>query len=201
MALVSENFYNRLKTFQYWLEPTRTLQCVLTLDKWFLYRVYVKLLWLHHNYVIMGAIASLITSLTIVYSTVYSDADQRKHQSSASLAFVRGIHRWPVNSLHKWPVTRKMFPFDDVIMEYLWWCCAQWRVLIRDVINKLAPHARVLFMSIYDGDIMTLDGCRVLAPSIIICYTQATCRGYNANRLHAFDTCLLQQADINSMRT
>ena len=56
----------------------------------------------------MGAIASQITSLTIVYSTVYSDADQRKHQSSASLAFV--------NSPHKWPVTRKMFPFDDVIM-------------------------------------------------------------------------------------
>ena len=50
-------------------------------------------------------------------STVYSDADQRKHQSSASLAFVRGIHRGPVNSPHKWPVTRKMFPFDDVIMK------------------------------------------------------------------------------------
>ena len=43
-------------------------------------------------------------------------AHQRKHQSSASLAFVRGIHRRPVNSPHKWPVTRKMFPFDDVIM-------------------------------------------------------------------------------------
>ena len=64
----------------------------------------------------MGAIASQITSLTIVYSIVYSDADQRKHQSSVSLAFVLGIHRGPVNSLHKWPVTRKMFPFDDVIM-------------------------------------------------------------------------------------
>ena len=64
----------------------------------------------------MGAIASQITSLTIVYSTFYSDADQRKHQSSASPAFVRGIHRGPVNSPHKWPVTRKMFPFDDVIM-------------------------------------------------------------------------------------
>ena len=43
------------------------------------------------------------------------DADQRKHQSSASLAFVWGIHRWPVNFPHKGPVTRKMFPFDDVI--------------------------------------------------------------------------------------
>ena len=52
--------------------------------------------WTHYNDVIMGAIASQITSLTIVYSTVYSDADQIKHQSSASLAFVRGIHRGPV---------------------------------------------------------------------------------------------------------
>ena len=64
----------------------------------------------------MGEGASQITSLTIVYSTVYPNADQRKHQSSASLAFVRGIHRGPVNSPHKWPVTRKMSPFDDVIM-------------------------------------------------------------------------------------
>ena len=58
---------------------------------------------------------SQITSLTIVYLTVYLGADQRKHRSSASLAFVRRIHRWPVNSPHKWPVTRKMFPFDDAI--------------------------------------------------------------------------------------
>ena len=71
---------------------------------------------LHYGDVIMGAIASQITSLTIVYSTVYSDADQRKPQSSASLAFVWGIHREPVNSPHKWQVTRKMFSFDDVIM-------------------------------------------------------------------------------------
>ena len=66
----------------------------------------------------MDTMASQITSLTIVYSTIYSDADQRKHQSSVSLAFVWGIHRGPVNSPHKWPVTRKMFPFDDVIMLY-----------------------------------------------------------------------------------
>ena len=76
-------------------------------------------IWHHYDDVIMGAIASLITSLTIVYSTVYSDADQRKHQSSASLAFVRGIHWGPVNSPHKWPVTQKMFPFDEVIMKKL----------------------------------------------------------------------------------
>ena len=79
----------------------------------------------------MGAIASQITSLTIVYSTFYSDADQRKHQSSASLAFVRRIHGGTVNSLHKGPVTRKMFSFDDVIMRYqpiglLFWNSSWW---------------------------------------------------------------------------
>ena len=52
----------------------------------------------------------------MVCSTVCSGAYQSKHESSASLALVRGIHRWPVNSPHKWPVTRKMSPFDDVIM-------------------------------------------------------------------------------------
>ena len=85
---------------------------------------------LHYDDFIMGAIASHINSLTIVYSTVYSGADQSKHQSSASRAFVWGIHWGPVNSPHKWPVTRKMFPFDDVIMDgpnyqlydaRLWW--------------------------------------------------------------------------------
>ena len=66
----------------------------------------------------MAAMASQITSLTFVDSTVYSSADQRKHQRSASLAFVRGIHRGPVNSPHKGPVTRKVFPFGDVIMNF-----------------------------------------------------------------------------------
>ena len=73
---------------------------------------------IHHYYdVIMGTMASQITSLTIVSSTVYSGADQRKRHSSVSLAFVRGIHRSPVNSPHKGPVTRKKIPFDDVIMN------------------------------------------------------------------------------------
>ena len=64
----------------------------------------------------MSAMASQITSLTIVYSAVYSDADQKKYQSSASLAFVRGIHRWAENFPHKGLVTRKMLQFDDAIM-------------------------------------------------------------------------------------
>ena len=71
----------------------------------------------HYNNVMMTTMASQITSPTVVYSTVYSDADQRKHQSSASLAFVWGIHRdrWiPRTNGHA--ATRKMFPFDDVIM-------------------------------------------------------------------------------------
>ena len=63
----------------------------------------------------MGTMASPSTSITIVYSSVYSGADQIKHQSSVSLAFVRGIHRWQVNSPHKGPVTRKMLPFDGVM--------------------------------------------------------------------------------------
>ena len=74
-------------------------------------------LWPYHYCdVIMSQTASQITSLTIVCLIVYSGTDQRKHQSSASLAFVRRIHRRPVNSPLKWPVTRKMFPFDDAIM-------------------------------------------------------------------------------------
>ena len=87
-----------------------------------------------YNDVIMGAIASQITSLTIVYSMVYSGAYQRKHESSASLAFVMGIHRWPLNSPHKRPVTQKMLPFDDVIMSYykislLNSMCLNWKFL------------------------------------------------------------------------
>ena len=70
----------------------------------------------HYGDVIMGTMASQITSLTIVYSTAWPGADQRKPQSSTLLAFVWGIHRWPVNSPHKWQVTRKMVPFYDVIM-------------------------------------------------------------------------------------
>ena len=90
----------------------------------------------------MGAMVFQITRFEIVYLTVYSATVQRKHQSSAPLAFVWEIHLWPVNSPHKWPVTRKMFPFDDVIMctnnyEYAtiglhfegqscYWICSIW---------------------------------------------------------------------------
>ena len=79
---------------------------------------FLTLRWRHN-----GRDCVSITSLTIVYSTVYSHADPRKHQNSTSRALVRGIQRGPVNSPHKWPVTRKMSPFEDVIMN---WLCVCW---------------------------------------------------------------------------
>ena len=74
----------------------------------------------HYSDVIMSAMAPHFTGVSIAYSSVCSGADQRKHKSSASLAFMRReFHRWPVNSPHKGPVTRKLVPFDDVIMTKL----------------------------------------------------------------------------------
>ena len=114
------------------------VSCVITCKVW---PYYNTIIFAKHHYsdVIMSVMASQITSLTIVYSTVYSGADQRKHQSSTSLAFVRGIHWWLVKSPHKWPVTQKIFPFDAVIMDavntpYLcnkgeiWGVCGEFKV-------------------------------------------------------------------------
>ena len=100
--------------------------------------------------VIMGMIASQITSLTIVCSTVYSGANQRKHQISASLAFVRGIHRGPVNSPHKWPVTRKVFPFDDVIMD--------WSVLVQ-IMASHRPLSDPMSMQFIDRETRPIKLC------------------------------------------
>ena len=89
----------------------------------------------HYNDVIMNAVASQIIGLTIVYSTVYSGADQRKHQSSASLAFVRGIHRRPMNSPHKgpvkgvlWDIATKTYPNlnGGVIKPHGWVITCNW---------------------------------------------------------------------------
>ena len=71
---------------------------------------------IHYSDVMVGTMASQITSVSIVWPIVCSGEDQKSHQSSASLAFVRGIRRSPVNSPHKEPVTWKMLPFDDVSM-------------------------------------------------------------------------------------
>ena len=72
----------------------------------------------HYCDVIMTAMASQITSVSFDCSTVCSGSDRRKHQSSASLAFVGGIHWWPMNSPHKEPLTPNMFPYDDIIMNH-----------------------------------------------------------------------------------
>ena len=85
----------------------------------------------------MSAMAFQITSLTTVYPTVYSGADQRKHQNSALLAFVREIHQWLVNSpsSHKGPVMRKLFPLDDIIMHCRW-CKRGYRNTSSHYLNK-----------------------------------------------------------------
>ena len=67
----------------------------------------------------MSVMTSQISGVFIICSTVVSGADQRKYRSSAALAFVRGIDRWPVKPPPKGPVTQKMFPSDDVIMRTL----------------------------------------------------------------------------------
>ena len=118
LLIIDLSYQTRLKQFFVWPEGEK-----------FRYSIIVKLghtvsveiselfEFTHYNDVIVGAMASQIISLTIVYSTVYSGADQRKHQSSAPMAFVRGIHRWPMTSPHKGPATRKIFPFDAVVMS------------------------------------------------------------------------------------
>ena len=99
----------------------------------------------YHSDVIMGAIASQITSLAVVYWTVYPGADQRKHQNSTSLAFVRGIHRWPVNYPHKGSVTWKMFPFDDDIMIDRDMTALLWMVTLHFVAFGYSIHPHISY--------------------------------------------------------
>ena len=94
----------------------------------------------HYNDVIMGAIASHTTCVSIVCSTVGSGVDQRKHQSSTSLAFVRGINRWPVNSPYKGPVTRKMFLFHKITRLIMLPASLQLRHIERDGVKNHQPH-------------------------------------------------------------
>ena len=113
----------------------------------------------HYSDVIMGTIASQITSVSIVYLTVSTDIVQRKHQSYASLAFVRGIHRGPVNSTHKWPIRRKMFPFQ--IMT-IWPFCMQ-KITFGDPETSYSSHYPIC-QSIYRD--LRLGGCDLGAVSI-----------------------------------
>ena len=76
----------------------------------------------HYNDVMMTTVASPITSLAVVYSIVYSDADERKHQSSASLAFVRGIHRdrWFPRTKGQWRGKCFHLMTSSWYMNFLW---------------------------------------------------------------------------------
>ena len=85
-------------------------------DKWVLFLLVSQNTQFHHSDVIMSMMATQIAGISIVYWSVSSGADQRKHRSSVPLAFVREIHHWPGNSQHKRPVKWKIFTFDDIIM-------------------------------------------------------------------------------------
>ena len=99
----------------------------------------------HYSDIITSPMTYQITGVSMVYSTVCSGEDQRKHQSSVSLAFVRGIHWSPVNSPHKRTVTRKVFSIDDVIM----WTSGHRRILsFQDIINKYS-FARVCVFAMH----------------------------------------------------
>ena len=136
--------------------------------------IYCKCDVRHYNDVTMGSMASQITSLTIVYSAVYSGTEHRKHQSSASLAIVRGIHRGPVNSPHKWPVTRKMLPFDDVIMYRQKWSDALLHLFINKKDREFMIINRTNFITAL---ISTLWNVHKLLSNI----TLATCDRWHVN--------------------
>ena len=118
----------------------------------------------YHHY--SDVMASQITGVSIVYSTICSGADQRKHQSSASLAFVRGIHPWPVNSPHRGPVTRKMFPFDEVIMIVT----SRYRYTVGNEVHCICNHGEIhfCFISTKMGQILKITNTRTKPESVIL---------------------------------
>ena len=95
--------------------------------------------FMYYSDVIMSAMASHITTVSIISSTVCSGADQRKHQSFVSLAFVIGIYRWPVDSPHKGLVTRKIFLYHDFIMHNFGFSVCIKRVLVTCQLQQGSP--------------------------------------------------------------
>ena len=87
----------------------------------------------------------------IITVTSYCVQSRLKHQSSASLAFVRGLHRWPVNSPHKWPITRKIFPFDDLIMWYIDISLFVWSLVDSRHFQKWGGKAEVYRRTIFNA--------------------------------------------------
>ena len=96
----------------------------------------------YYSDVIMSAMESHITGVSIVCLAVCSGADQRKYKSSASRTFARGIHRWLVDSPHKGPVTRKLLPYDDVIKNHPCGCLIRETILLK--IRDIVYHCRII---------------------------------------------------------
>ena len=133
----------------------------------------------------MGAMASQITSLTIVYTIVCSGSgtDKKTHLSFASLAFVRGIHRGSLNSPHKRPVTRKMSLFDDVIMvsrhwhrdsikifllPMMWWCEINTNLIVSKY-NKTPQEAGTYILECDTFLIFVSAGLQVVVMKLTLC--------------------------------
>ena len=120
----------------------------------------------HYDDVTTCVMASEITGVSIVCSTVRSGADLRKHQSSTWLVRVRGIHRWPVDSPHKWLVTPKMFPFGDIIMQTILPICHG------HIINELYKNTFIYILLISRG-----VGCQLWAINRLRCRVEVTTDG------------------------
>ena len=157
--------------------------------------------WWHYSDVIMSSMLSQITGVSVVDSAACSDADQRKHQSSASLAFVRGIHRSPVNSPHKGPVTRKMFPFDDVIVGFygavMYWGAKVWRYASSAIVNPLITwkHNSPVSENLPDSKVHGANMGPV-GPRWAPCWPHEPCYYTCVDPIimFVFDSCLFNQA-------
>ena len=122
----------------------------------------------------MSMVGSPITRVSNVCSTVCSGADQGKHQSIALLASVRGIHRWPINSPQKGPVTRKMFPFDDVVMTQYQYMplyfddSSQWfdSLYLNKTANCMVVAEIQVFMLAFHDSVMTWKRFRYYWPFV-----------------------------------
>ena len=106
-----------------------------------------KIIMPHYCDIIMSTMASQINGVLIVYSAICSGADQTRHHSCMSLAFVRGICWWPVNFPHKGPVTRKMFPYGDVIMCNHVGSLSDFQIYSRGRFTKFGQLPKGVFMA------------------------------------------------------
>ena len=123
----------------------------------------------HNNGVIMSAMASQITAVSIVWSSVCWGSDERKHQSCTSLAFVRGINRRPVDILHKGPVTRILFLFEDVIMKE---SCPHYFPLVLEIHRWPLGPVKVCFDVFFDVNFNKMLN------------KQSSCRWWRQTRIH-----------------